>query len=216
MNISYDVMKISISQLEAKRPLFGIINAPISVHKRAHSLSVFLISFQVFISSLTFFFMYKLFLYVGGVLALLAGCKKDPTPLDRLPAATQEGLNTAGWLLDGQAWVPARSSISIGEPVNGYWEKTKTGHSLGISFSRISIEENWGADFFLPDIKQAGTFVLHQDPAITGGLSPLATASIITRDLARRWITTRGRTRRGSSSSRASTQYRTSFRAPSR
>lgn len=114
--------------------------------------------------------MYKLFLCAGGVLALLAGCKKDPTPLDRLPAATQEGLNTAGWLLDGRAWVPVRSSISIGEPVNGYWEKTKTGHSLGISFRQFSIEEDWGADFFLPDIKQAGTFRLAQDPAITGGL----------------------------------------------
>lgn len=114
--------------------------------------------------------MYKAFLCTGVLLGLLSACKKDPNDPNGLPKATQEGNNTAGWLLDGRAWVPVRSSISTGPPVNGSWQKTKGGHSLGLSFRQFSIEEDWGAGFFLPDIRQPGTFVLNQDPAITGGL----------------------------------------------
>ena len=36
---------------------------------------------------------------------------------EQLPDATEQGLNTAGWLLDGRAWVPVRSTISTGTPV---------------------------------------------------------------------------------------------------
>ncbi|MGI4742632.1 MAG: hypothetical protein ACRYG7_46330 [Janthinobacterium lividum] len=102
-------------------------------------------------------------------LALFASCKKEPSPLEQLPDATQQGANTAGWLLDGKAWVPQRSSISTGTPVDGYWQKTKTGSSLGLSFRRFAVGEDWGVEFYLPDIRRAGTFVLNQDPAITGG-----------------------------------------------
>jgi hypothetical protein len=110
------------------------------------------------------------FLLVPVALFLgLSSCKKDPSPLEQLPAATQDGNNTAGWLLDGRAWVPASSTISIGPPVSGSWQKTKGGHSLSVSFSQFSLEEDWGAGFFLPNIRQPGTFVLHQAPAITGG-----------------------------------------------
>ena len=114
---------------------------------------------------------YKLLiLSVAGLLALLGGCKKEKTPLDQLPDATQEGKGTAGWLVDGKAYVPVRSSISVNPPVNGSWRKTKGGHSLGVSFHQVSVEEDWGAGFFIPDIRQLGTFELAQEPAITGGL----------------------------------------------
>jgi hypothetical protein len=38
---------------------------------------------------------------------LLTCChKKDPAPVDQLPAITQTGANTFGCLLNGQAWTP--------------------------------------------------------------------------------------------------------------
>jgi hypothetical protein len=45
-------------------------------------------------------------------LPLLSACKKE-APSTTLPEATQEGKNTAGFLLDGQVWVPfARCGFS--------------------------------------------------------------------------------------------------------
>ena len=73
--------------------------------------------------------------------------------------------------MDGKAYVPARSTISTNPPVNGSWRKTKGGHSLGLSLRRFSVEEDWGAGFFIPDIRQPGTFNLAQIPAITIGLN---------------------------------------------
>lgn len=113
----------------------------------------------------------KSLLFAALVLALLAGCKKDLTELDRLPDSTQDGRATAGWLLDGRAQVPARSSISTGPPVNGYWRKTKGGRSLGLSFRQFSKDEDWGVSIFLPNIRQTGTFALDRSPAITSGLN---------------------------------------------
>lgn len=107
-----------------------------------------------------------------ALLLALSACKKDDP--NALPDATQEGKNTAGWLLDGKAWVPKTSSISTGRPVYGYWRKTKGGRSLDLSFSQFSVQDDWGIGFFLPDIKQAGTFVLNQVPAITSGLNNAA------------------------------------------
>lgn len=107
--------------------------------------------------------------YWLGLLLIASSCKKEETPLEQLPGATQEGQQTAGWLLDERAWVPKRSSISTGSPVDGYWQKTKTGHSLGLSFRHFAMKEVWGVTFFVSDIRQAGTFPLNQDPAILTG-----------------------------------------------
>ena len=114
--------------------------------------------------------MRNLFLYAGLLLGLLASCKKEDTPLQQLPPATQEGKQTAGWLLEDRAWIPKRSTISTGDPVNGYWRKTRGGRSLSISFRQFSKDEVWGVSFFVPDIRQAGIFTLNQLPAITSGL----------------------------------------------
>lgn len=109
-----------------------------------------------------------LFLLLAAV-----GCKKEPTELDRLPDATQEGKGTAGWLLDGKAQVPTRSSISTSHPVGGYWRKTRGGRSLSISFHQFSVDEDWGVSFYLPDIRQPGTFPLNQaPPPLTPQFSP--------------------------------------------
>ncbi|MBC7447929.1 MAG: hypothetical protein H7330_07700 [Hymenobacteraceae bacterium] len=41
-----------------------------------------------------------------ALLLVLGGCKKDdPKPIDRLPAATTEGKNTWGCLVNGEAWM---------------------------------------------------------------------------------------------------------------
>jgi len=107
--------------------------------------------------------------FLALLLLAASACKKERTELDRLPDATQEGRATAGWLLDGKARVPTRSSISTGAPVDGYWEKTKSGRSLGLSFHYVSMDEDWGVSFFLPDIRRTGTFALDRVPAITSG-----------------------------------------------
>ena len=115
--------------------------------------------------------MYKSLSFAALLLGGLAGCKKEPTELERLPAPSQDGRATAGWLLDGRAQVPARSSISTGPPVNGFWRKTRGGRSLGLSFRQFSKDEDWGVSFFLSNIRQTGTFALNQVPAITSGLN---------------------------------------------
>ena len=118
--------------------------------------------------------MYKPLYFAALLLGGLVGCKKEPTELERLPAPSQDGRATAGWLLDGKAQVPARSSISTGPPVNGFWRKTKGGRSLGLSFRQFSMDADWGASFFLPNIQQTGTFALNRVPAITSGLNNAA------------------------------------------
>lgn len=108
------------------------------------------------------------------VLLSLSACKKDENDPNGLPKATQDGKNTGGFLLDGKVRVPKASSISTGRPINGYWRKTKAGRSLDLSLRQFSVDEDWGAGFFLPDIRQAGTFVLNQIPATTSGLNNTA------------------------------------------
>ena len=109
--------------------------------------------------------------FLALLLLAASACKKERTELDRLPDATREGTATAGWLLNGKARVPKRSSISTGDPVNGYWRRTKGGRSLSLSFRQFSVDEDWGVSFFLPDIRQPGTFALDRVPAITSGLN---------------------------------------------
>ena len=67
--------------------------------------------------------------------------------------------------LHGQALLPdpgagptRRSDLTANPPVTGYWRKTKSGRSLSLSFRHISGQQNSGAGFFVPDIRQAGTF----------------------------------------------------------
>lgn len=56
----------------------------------------------------------KLILFLLIILLALSCCNKnddEPTnPIDKLPPATQTGANTAGCLLDGEAFLPNRNS----------------------------------------------------------------------------------------------------------
>jgi hypothetical protein len=49
-------------------------------------------------------YIYSLFLL--SILLLNVNCEKDISPPITLPPITQEGKNTAGFLLDGEVWVP--------------------------------------------------------------------------------------------------------------
>lgn len=104
------------------------------------------------------------------LLALLAaaGCKKEQTELEKLPEATQDGKGGAGFLLDGQAWLPEASNlIGTGGPVSASWRRTAAGHSLNVGFSRDSDETSAG--FFIPHIRQSGSFQLSQRASIVLG-----------------------------------------------
>ena len=46
----------------------------------------------------------KTLMYCLPILLLFSGCKKE-TPEETLPPATQEGKNTAGCLINGQAFI---------------------------------------------------------------------------------------------------------------
>ncbi|MBO3272340.1 hypothetical protein [Hymenobacter defluvii] len=100
-------------------------------------------------------------------LALLS-CEKEP--VDRLPAATQKGKNTAGFLVDGEAWLPKPSTLNPGNnPVNGYWAQTTKGPILGLSFSDKSLDTPSGLSITLRGVLGPGTYPLNQEPHINLG-----------------------------------------------
>lgn len=43
----------------------------------------------------------------------ISGCKKDKAPLESLPAATQEGKNTLGCLVDGRAFARKQGPVDF-------------------------------------------------------------------------------------------------------
>lgn len=115
--------------------------------------------------------------YVIPLLSLLltTGCKKEKTELERLPPATQEGKNTAGFLLDGKAWTPSLSYTDYGSPVGALWIKTSVGRTLRLSFARSDKEGNnrtsWSC--FLPHIVGRGHFTFNQEfSSNTGDRNP--------------------------------------------
>ncbi|GAB3233296.1 hypothetical protein GCM10027346_21170 [Hymenobacter seoulensis] len=116
-------------------------------------------------------------------LLLTTGCKKEKTELERLPSATQEGKNTAGFLLDVKAWIPEwNSSYSTNSPVDASWKKTKVGRTLRLGFSRLNDRERLDMDFFIPDVQKAGTYSFNQQAnLILGDLNPSYAMYVIQR-----------------------------------
>ncbi|RTQ48498.1 hypothetical protein EJV47_16130 [Hymenobacter gummosus] len=105
--------------------------------------------------------MKPLYLFPLTLLLLAAGCKKEPkTEVEKLPKATQEGKNTAGFLLDGRAWLPKGDDLSAGPTVAAEWRRTVAGRTLRVGFVRRS--DDTDAGFFVPDIRRPGTFRLDQ------------------------------------------------------
>ena len=113
-----------------------------------------------------------------AVALLAAGCKKDDTDPNGLPKATQDGKNTAGFLLNGQPWLPAKNPSSPGTPpVGANWSSSvyRGGKALQIFFIRYSSSQDVTAlNFIFHDVRRAGTFNLDQDidPVLISGPRP--------------------------------------------
>ncbi|RTQ48497.1 hypothetical protein EJV47_16125 [Hymenobacter gummosus] len=114
--------------------------------------------------------MKPLCLFPLPLLLLAAGCKKEPkTEVEKLPRATQEGKNTAGFLLDGRAWLPSASDLTASGPVGARRE----GRSLTVYMVRNgSSSERVTVNLFLPEIFIAGAFLLNRTPNISLGYRP--------------------------------------------
>lgn len=99
-------------------------------------------------------------------LALLS-CEKDP--LAQLPDMTQQGKNTAGFLLDGEPWLPEGKYLtSTNKGVNGYWRGKST---IGLSFVQVNTSKgrDSGLEIRIVGIRQPGTYSLGQDPQLALG-----------------------------------------------
>ena len=95
----------------------------------------------------------KTYLFLSLVAALVVGCKKDG-PEAGLPAATQEGKNTFGCLVDGQVFVPKNPSginSSSREPLEV---------SLYHTDLLVSARGDGYVDFALRNAFRPGTYIL--------------------------------------------------------
>lgn len=110
--------------------------------------------------------------FVSLLLCLLTSCEKEP--LDQLPDATQKGENTAGFLLDGKAWLPKGEFLTgVYEPVNGFWKRTKAGPALNISMSYRTKDTQSGVGIHLMGVYQPGIYTLNQEAKVNlGDMAP--------------------------------------------
>ena len=112
-----------------------------------------------------------------AVALLAAGCKKDDTDPNGLPPATQDGKNTAGFLLNGQPWLPAKNPSLPANPTVGalYGPLTQRVLRLSVSLYRYQDSNNsQGINLYISGIRQPGSFQFNQkiDPLIISGPQP--------------------------------------------
>ncbi|UOQ54629.1 hypothetical protein [Hymenobacter cellulosivorans] len=99
----------------------------------------------------------------------LSHCKKkEATPEDQLPPATQTGQNTAGCRVDGIAWTAQASGLFSPKPIYAYWLKSSatSEHALNLRFNKrtddMQVHAQTSIEFFVPNLRAAGTFLLNQ------------------------------------------------------
>ena len=104
-----------------------------------------------------------------------------PEPKEKMPDATQTGANTAGCFVDDILWVARNNGETMGgaplPAVDATWGKVPGGrHPLSIVLTkniddRTHVHGETGLKLYLPDITQAGTFVLDQaaNPQVVNG-----------------------------------------------
>jgi hypothetical protein len=99
-------------------------------------------------------------LFSLSLCVLLSGCcKKDtPQPLDQLPAATQEGKNTFGCLLNGQAWTPKGYNGTSNYSVS--YDPTFNGGSFDIAVYRLDKDNTQYLYIYSDGINAIGTYSL--------------------------------------------------------
>ena len=96
----------------------------------------------------------------------LACCSKDqpPTqlnPIDQLPPATQTGANTAGCLVNGQAFLPKGNSFG-GPILSCFYQQDADGYHLGLSITNKSSLENKSINISLnpQQLTEGSTYML--------------------------------------------------------
>ena len=107
-------------------------------------------------------------------------------PVQPMPAATQNGANTAGCRVDGQLWVAHYYDTMIGainpKPVYAWWNNASLGGPiLSLTFNKniadvAQVHHDTSMNLELPGITRAGTYVLDQRPG-TRGRGPTGYAS---------------------------------------
>jgi len=119
--------------------------------------------------------MKPLLLFLAALLALPA-CKKDNTDPNGLPAATQEGKNTAGFLLNGQPWLPKASYVGNNPyTVSASYGPIRRAHRLAVSMFRYQdVNNSQSLTLYLAGVRTLGTYQLNQeiDPFVISGLEP--------------------------------------------
>lgn len=114
----------------------------------------------------------KNFFWLLATGLVVAACKKDDP--NALPDATQEGSNTAGFLLDGQPWLPKGSTLGSNvSGVSATWNPASKQRNLRIGFGRYNDEDITSFGFYIPYIKQSGIVKLDQNaPLYLGNDNP--------------------------------------------
>lgn len=99
-------------------------------------------------------------------LLLASSCKKDDTDPNGLPAATQEGKNTGGFLVNGEPWLPKASAVG-NNPYTvsaAYGPLMYRAHRLEMSMFRYQdVNNNQSLTLYLAYVRQPGTYQLNQD-----------------------------------------------------
>jgi hypothetical protein len=108
-------------------------------------------------------------LYLASLVLLLGtSCKKERSPLEQLPAATQSGANTMGCLVDGELFRPVSENYGI-KPISVSRFSTR---DMDIAFTRQEDDAHRGIILFLDLVRGPGTYPLDQVARINFSGSP--------------------------------------------
>ena len=83
---------------------------------------------------------YTFYLLLSLILIMGMKCKKDETGIEALPPATQEGKNTFGCLVNGEAFTPKGSNLG-GPILSSYYQYLNTSTAQGYFFN-VSANKN--------------------------------------------------------------------------
>ncbi|MBT2557715.1 hypothetical protein J7E24_07960 [Hymenobacter sp. ISL-91] len=110
-----------------------------------------------------------------GLAPVLSGCGKEVFPTEKLPAATEQGLNEAGCLVNGDVWRPysvlfgpKAIDVSVIRNRAFYAPNGSNGFQLSISMLRLPQEDrttpntntNTNINLYVPIVERVGRFAL--------------------------------------------------------
>ncbi len=112
-----------------------------------------------------------------AVLLTLAGCQKDNVDPNGLPRATQSGQNTAGFLENGQPWLPKQSTLlGSGPAVQARYGPSYRGpYELSVGLFRHQDSNHYQIlTLHLAGARRPGTYALEQeiDPGVITRVRP--------------------------------------------